>query len=124
MSSSQGDFIVRIGGEMHDGINTVKMRDPLIVKDPQIRDNDFVVVTCLFIDQDQVVEFGPGGAKLAADIAGCACDQNGSRFFFDQLGEQLVGQPAVVVFKFVVECDFIELIIGRNRAGIVNVDDR
>ncbi len=85
-----------------------------------------VVVVGRLVDQDQVVNVGPGLAQLAADIAARSCDQDGPGLLFDQSGEQLVLEKVVriIVVVFIVKVVVVVEVIVQIRIVEVVIRDR
>ena len=60
--------LVGVGCQMNDGVDSVEVRDPIIVQDLEIGGDDIRVgVIGDTIDQDQIVDVGPGRSE--------ACDR-------------------------------------------------
>ena len=56
--------LVGVGRQMNDRVDPMKMRDPIVVQDLEIGDDDFrIVFGSGPIDQDQVVDIGPGACE-------------------------------------------------------------
>ena len=87
-----------------------------------------------FVDQNQVIDVGPGGTQLAADVAARARDQDGPWLLFDQPGKQLVLEffiiliiiiviiiviITLVIVIFVVEVQIVDVVITIDRARLL-----
>ncbi len=62
--------LIRVGRKVDHRVDAMEMRDPIFVEHGKIGHDDVgIIVGSVFIDQDQVVNVGPGHAELAADVA-------------------------------------------------------
>ncbi len=113
-----GSMLVGVGRQMNDRVDPVEMRDPIIVENLQIgRDDVGIVRVGDTIDQHQVVNVGPGPAKLAADIAAGARDEHRARLFFDRIQERFF-----VGLEFVV--GIIIIVVGIEHVDFFRLVDR
>ncbi len=103
---------------MDDGIDAVEVGDPVVVQDRQVRLDDLgIVLPGVLVDQDQVIDVGPGGSELAADVAAGAGDQNGPGLRLDLLGEQIVIEPSLPFVSIVVVLDVVVLDVVEAMAS-------
>ena len=76
----------------------------------------------LLVDQDQVIDVGPGRAELAADVAACAGDQDGARLLIDLLGEEVLVDDRLFLVLIVVRVvsELAGIGIGLHVVSVVD----
>ena len=87
-----GGELVGVGRQVDHRVDAVEVGDPVVVELAQVGlDHVGIVGAGRDVDQDEVVDVGPGRAELAADVAAGAGDQDGARLVLELLVVLILG---------------------------------